>query len=800
MAVQARAAADGDGIPGLLPKPARPGITEIPAAEGFAPAEGVPVAAFADDAVLTHWLYACPAEEGCGEKLAAAGHGGGAAGAAALAGLRPLPAEMVVPDSWPDVTDAIDLKAVGGGEPDVRSVYLAVVANDRPRLVRVCHGAAGMNVSACMWVAGRQVAHGELLRLGAGAYPVVVEAGHGRDGYWIRWDLARLAPRFTEVTEAQIDEVHRWHVARWQATLDGAGADEDEMLSRIEFDPATIRGAEGFFRVGRSVNGRWWLIDPDGRAFYHKGCTGLNAGGIGGRRANLPPVPDETARLWAACLKQWRFNALGAWTTPEFFDKGIAFAETIEAYYVEPWLIEKFPDVFDPRWAANLDAKCREICTPLRDNRMLIGYFLDNERGFMDVLGQGVRIVSRSPTYRYAGPIPQEGLVLAAEPQLNIEGIGLLQFCLSLDESVLAARAAWEFVLSRHATPAGVGEAWGVEFGSKQAVRELTAREELLISEAYQEDLSDFVRAWVAQYYRVFTETIRRYDPNHLTLGMRHGGTPSPAVLEAEAEWADVVSRNNYRAQFYEAFDDCCRGSDRPVLNGEFSTHTDAFTLVRNPIEPPGGYDETTRQAIRAREALDRICTHPGVVGYTKYRWHGGGDKLWQDGAPAMHIVDPLRRANYRAVSIATSWDHPPRTEHGPLHGQVFVTLVGGSMSAHELPAPKAGAEPSVQIRAGEVALGLVCRAGTWDARVHGDGIRGSVTDQKTEGSRYHVTLEVKVVPGLFTRSPAEARYSIDLVRDDTKLEGTFEGTHNGRPVAGRAIGYLFRPAATVRL
>mgnify|MGYP002065313988 CR=1 FL=1 len=35
------------------------------------------------------------------------------------------------------------------------------------------------------------------------------------------------------------------------------------------------------------------------------------------------------------------------------------------------------PDVFDPRWAENLDRKCKELCAPRKNDKQLLGYFRD---------------------------------------------------------------------------------------------------------------------------------------------------------------------------------------------------------------------------------------------------------------------------------------------------------------------------------------------------------------------------------------------------------------------------------------
>jgi len=783
------------------PRPARPEITTIAAPKGFAPGPRATPVALADDAMPHEWLYACPVEAGAGEKLAAMLAGGSVPAAEALAALRRLPKTRIRKGAWPQFADAIDLKAVGGEKPELRSVYFTVVRTAKVRLVRVCHGAAGMNVSARMWVSGRQVAHGQLVRLGKGAHPVVVEAYHGREGVWLKWNLAHLAPRFTEVTAGEIDEVYRWRLSLWEAEQAADKADEGKLLAKVRIDPATVTGSEGFFRAGRSVNGRWWLIDPSGRAFYYKGVCGLNNGGIGGRRAHRRRVAPATVRQWIGLLKQWRFSGMGSWTTSEFFDKHLPYTDIIEGYYVRPWLKLKFPDPFDPAWRRNLTAKCRRICSPQRSSRDLVGYFLENERGFMEGLHLGERIVANSPAWRYAGPVRADRLVLAAEPKLDTRGLALLQFALSLDDKAHAFGRAWQFVLSRHGDLAALSKAWGVEIASAETIRQLTANEVLLISESYQADLYDFVKLWVGEFFRAHTEAIRRFDPNHLILGMRWGGTPGPAVLEAEKEWGQVLSRNNYAAEFYEHFDDLWQQTHLPILNGEYSTDTDSYTIVRNPIEPPGGYDPAERQAVRARQAMDRIFSHPGVVGVTKYRWHGRGDNLFNDGQIQWENVPALYRINTRAVSEAVRWDRPPRPPAGPLNGLFFVTLVGGTVLVDTLPAAREGDADSYRIRTGQLRIGLVCRRGKWDRQVYGDGIRGKLTEaRRLAGGQVRLAVTVERHPTMLTDTRANARYTLELLGDGEKLEGTFDGTYDGRKTSGRAIGYCFRPAASVRL
>ncbi|MDJ0598949.1 MAG: beta-galactosidase [Crocosphaera sp.] len=784
-----------DTIPGIDPKPQRPKITNIEPAKTILLKDIIEPVKFIDDTVPKKWLYKTPVKPGDGAMLSLSLQ---EENQDILETLKELPKEQIIANSFPDFTDAIDLKKLGNNKPQKSSLFYTVISFDQPQLFRVCHGAIGLNVKAVFFVNNQLVKHGELIQVNKGLYPIIIEAYHGEKTRFLPWNMAHLAPRFTTVTETEIEEVYQWQLSQWQQTIDMAKANDERLLAAIQFDSKTIQGKEGFFQVGQSINGKWWFIDPQGKVFYHRGCTGLNAGGMGGRRANLPPVPKNTVKTWVNYLKEWGFNAMGSWTTSEFFDQNMAFTEIIETYYEKPWLVNKFPDVWNPQWAENVDKKCQKLCTPLKNNKMLLGYFLDNERGFMEMTKSNERIIANAPTYRYDGPIKSDEIELPSEPKLNPKGIGLLQFCLSQKQDIPAAQKAWEFVLTRYSSLENLGKAWQINIKSKESIKELTLKEEIIISDNYQQDNYQFIKEWVEQYYRICTKKIRKYDPDHLILGCRWGSTPGKAVLEVEKEWSDVVSRNNYRANFYEIFDDFYQQVKRPILNGEISTWSDHYTLFRNPIEPPGGYEPDTRQKIKANETMNRIFSHPGVLGYTKYRWHGNDDKLWSN-EPLFNIINPLRQANYRSVSIATFWDQPPQKDYQSLRGQIFITLLNSTISQQILKPARIEDEPSVKISRNHLAVGLICEDNQWQKTVYGEGIKGEVTDSKINGNNYQLTIKIQIFPTLFSNSNAEGEYQLNLLRNHTKLEGTFIGTYNRENVSGKAIAYVHRPVTTVR-
>jgi len=784
----------------MAPRPELPRAREIAPPEGFVPPRGIPVVDFADGGVITKWHYA--KSKRAGALAAALAEGADDKAGEFLAQLVPLPADAVPAESYPDFEPAVDLRKLAGGKDNVTFSMLCVLKVGKPRTVRVCLGTSGENVKGKLRIGAAAAAHDSLARLQPGLHPLVLDANSGRRRHHWQWKGRLIAPRFTEITEQEIRDVHAWKLAYWQETLDAAKADPAQLVAHVEIDPKTVRGKEGFFRVGRSVNGFWWLIDPDGKPWYHRGCCGLNSGGIGGRRRkNAKPVPDAQAEKWLKILKGYGFNALGSWTTEEFFNRGWPYADIIDAFYVPPYIDgnneyhRALPDVFDPEWAKNLDARCRTICPISRTNRMMIGYFVDNERGFKESRRYNTRFIANSPTYVLDGvKAAQAGMVVAAEPKDDAKALGLLQYCLSFsDRKPPAYKKAREFILDRHGgTLAKVGEAWGVTLDSEDAIKELTARSERLISKAYLDDEDAFVELFVDRYYRLATETIRRHDPNHLVLGMRHGGTPGSAVLRAEARWTDVISRNSYRAELVHFMDGVYRDVGRPVLTGEFPAACDSFEGIPSALEPPGGPREWDRKNDRRQTGLNQFFKHPGGVGYTWYKWRGRG--------PAYGDIRWMAVCNLRALAYAARADRPRAESPPPFHGRYAICLHAGEAWTTELPAPRPGGKPSLKIRAAHLFLGFVCQEDRWGPVVYGNGIRGKVTAQNTKDGKVSLNIRIRAVPGMYTRHEGSGEYELEFVRDRDRIGGSFSGKWNGVETEGPLQGYLDRPVPTMNL
>jgi hypothetical protein len=79
----------------------------------------------------------------------------------------------------------------------------------------------------------------------------------------------------------------------------------------------------GFFHT-EQIKGRWWLVSPDGNAFFSKGVDHV---AFAPESDSAPKAPDDPAawsKTKAEQLRCWGFNTLGAWSAPETYNAGPA--------------------------------------------------------------------------------------------------------------------------------------------------------------------------------------------------------------------------------------------------------------------------------------------------------------------------------------------------------------------------------------------------------------------------------------------------------------------------------------------
>ena len=341
-------------------------------------------------------------------------------------------------------------------------------------------------------------------------------------------------------------------------------------------------GADGFFRVRQKENGVWTFVDPDGKDFFLRAVD--HVGGVDGERKNGPVDVDQVKERMAA----WGFNTIGVransrqpmmtgmpWLcqiklgatlgdTPDP-ERGLTLNLHIPG--------TAMPNVFRKDFEEHAFKLARKLCAPLKDDRQLVGYCLDNELAF-----QG----------RNRGASGNWGLFEAArtKPETNSAHVALMEF--------LAAK------------------------GYKSAENvPMPVREE-------------FCRLVAHKYFDVLTRAVRAADPNHLILGCRFSAHYDWTEEEA-GKFVDVITVNCYPPV------DLDRGivdpnavrrirrihenGKKPVMVTEWSFP--AADTGYNDAGPGAGQRFATQaQRTRATEIFARtMLAIPYLVGYSYFMW-----------------------------------------------------------------------------------------------------------------------------------------------------------------------------------
>lgn len=337
--------------------------------------------------------------------------------------------------------------------------------------------------------------------------------------------------------------------------------------------------ATGFFRVEK-YQGKWWLVDPEGRLFWSHGvdCVRPNSETpITDRKHWFQELPQDGSPLarfyssgrWAPHgyyqgksyetfdllganlvrkygpdsmgpytdlvhrrLRSWALNTIGNWSSPEMYlARKTAYVATVQSGSKS---IEgssgywgKFPDPFDPEFKATLKKNLQREQGKSAGDPWCLGYFIDNELSWGDEysLAEGA----------LASPAEQ-----AAKKVFVIDLKAQFASIEKLNEAWGTNYASWDALLESRKGP-----------DRKKAAKELGA----------------FYTRIAEEYFRLCREAVKEAAPKQLYLGCRFAWVNEQAV-RAGAKFCDVVSFNIYRRTTADL--KLPQGIDKPLIVGEF--------------------------------------------------------------------------------------------------------------------------------------------------------------------------------------------------------------------------------------
>jgi len=272
---------------------------------------------------------------------------------------------------------------------------------------------------------------------------------------------------------------------------------------------STKYNATGFFRVEK-LGDRWWIIDPEGYPFIHKGVAVYKPGSSDNQKAALTKKygsNDSWVKTESNYLRSKGFNGTGAWSDVDLIRKNnVQLVYTVIVspmgsyksdhikkyggkYEMAGWQGYRYDlaMVFDPEFDAYVEKAIAPIVKYASDKNLL-GYFTDNELPWKnDALDRHINYLGKT----------EPGYIAAKK---------------WLDERK----------------------------GKDATLADITDADRLAFSGFYFET-----------YLKKVSAAIRKYDPNHLYLGCRFNQESeelnNSAIFEVAGKYCDIISINHYR-------------------------------------------------------------------------------------------------------------------------------------------------------------------------------------------------------------------------------------------------------------
>ncbi|MGA2244959.1 MAG: hypothetical protein ABSH48_08175 [Verrucomicrobiota bacterium] len=323
---------------------------------------------------------------------------------------------------------------------------------------------------------------------------------------------------------------------------------------------ALVKG-EGFFRTAE-VDGRWWLVDPEGKPFFAVGTDHVNYYAHFCEKLGYAPYNRNvqakfgSEEAWAANtierLKAWGFNELPAGHTPSLRHRGlphILFGSLGTSFAQREWICEPknwtgFPDVFSPRWERHCRFAARETVRGSQGDPWCIGTFIDNE---LEWYGKGGQLVDE---------------VFQRGPQQP------------------AKHALWEWLLQEYGTVTEVNNHLATGYADEAGF--LASTNVPKSSAALRRVRNRFLALIAERYFSVAAKALRAADPDHLVLGCRFAGSVPEPVLAAAGKYNDVFTFNTYpRVDFENVWSPDGTGGVVERVPRELSGY---FAVARKPV------------------------------------------------------------------------------------------------------------------------------------------------------------------------------------------------------------------------
>ncbi|RYG23616.1 hypothetical protein EON82_13470 [bacterium] len=400
--------------------------------------------------------------------------------------------------------------------------------------------------------------------------------------------------------------------------------------------------ATGWFRTEK-VNGKWWMVDPEGYLFWSHGLTTVNTDNdtmITGRESMFKSLPASTGYLsnhykkdsgyscgpftegtvfnfytanlerkygsswldvWSERTKQrmksWGFNSYGYGAVPSRLHVANTMPYTARGFVtgnfnaVNPgWMTwGPMPDPFDPDYKAAVPASLQALVNRYKNEPYFMGYQIDNENAWA---GTG------EENGRYGLAIGVLGQRVATSPAKAV-------FLADLK--------------AKYTSVANLNLAWGTSYASWTALDSGVSVPGASTA-ARRADMAAFVLKFCREYFKTIRDFLKSADPNHLYISSSFGRF-TPEAVQAAADYTDVIGFNIYRYRVETGPDDeyaVLGAIDKPIMITEFSFGSQDRGSANGGLAP---VQWQTHRRENYMAYVRGLLDHPNFVGAHFFRY-----------------------------------------------------------------------------------------------------------------------------------------------------------------------------------
>jgi hypothetical protein len=390
-----------------------------------------------------------------------------------------------------------------------------------------------------------------------------------------------------------VDEFGQWIPANWP----GKASSVEELRKEWEAESAKLRAgsatdrlsrfggftaastkATGFFRV-EEIDGKWWFVDPEGHLFLSVGSDVTRPEMItrtAGREMlfrELPPsdlLGNRPGGDSGASFHTWNLaRRFGADWRPQWVDFTLR--------RMHDWGLNTVANWSDPSlWRAGRKAYVVQLAWNMKFT------YLGLPDVYSDEFAQSIDAAAQ----RQCAPLREDpwllGYFLANEPPFPQKALQTAELILAGPDN--ATRRALTKALETADTP---------------------ERRKEFIDDAFD------------RYVQMTSSAVKKYDPNHLNLGMRSGGHPTDAEIRVSRAF-DVYSVNIYDYQFNpERMNRITKLTGKPVVIGEFHFGVPGRGLSAGLVQVKNQHE----RGVAYRYYVEQAFAMPGLIGAHWFQW-----------------------------------------------------------------------------------------------------------------------------------------------------------------------------------